>query len=94
MMRKTSAGTIAQLAWFKSSHSGGPDGETCVEVALNWFKSSYSDGTDGESCVEIATTPTTIHVRDSKHGDDSPRLALSPEAWTVFVPYVQKPSYV
>jgi hypothetical protein len=57
---------------------------------LAWFKSSYSDGTDGESCVEIAPTPTTIHVRDSKYADadDSPRLALSPEAWAVFVPSV------
>ncbi|WP_329220737.1 DUF397 domain-containing protein [Streptomyces sp. NBC_01485] len=88
MIRKPSAGTTAELAWFKSSYSSGPDGETCVEVALDWFKSSYSDGPDGESCVEIAATPTTIHVRDSKHADDSPRLALSPEAWTVFVPSV------
>ncbi|SHH99521.1 DUF397 domain-containing protein [Streptomyces sp. 3214.6] len=55
---------------------------------LAWFKSSYSGGTDGESCVEIAPTPTVIHVRDSKHADDSPRLALSPEAWAVFVPSV------
>ncbi|MFI9821078.1 DUF397 domain-containing protein [Streptomyces sp. NPDC052013] len=54
---------------------------------LAWFKSSYSGGTDGESCVEIATSPGTIHVRDSKHRDASPRLALAPQAWTDFVAY-------
>ncbi|MGW0597162.1 DUF397 domain-containing protein [Streptomyces sp. NPDC002776] len=54
---------------------------------LAWFKSSYSGGTDGESCVEVATTPGTIHVRDSKHRDASPRLALAPQAWADFVAY-------
>ncbi|BAC70853.1 toxin [Streptomyces avermitilis] len=57
---------------------------------LAWFKSSYSDGPDGDSCVEIATTPGTIHVRDSKHADSSPRLALSPKAWAAFVPYASE----
>ncbi|MFI9611220.1 DUF397 domain-containing protein [Streptomyces sp. NPDC052023] len=52
---------------------------------LEWFKSSYSDGPDGDSCVEVATTPGTIHVRDSKYRDASPRLALAPEAWADFV---------
>ncbi|MCL7428908.1 DUF397 domain-containing protein [Streptomyces sp. YS415] len=52
---------------------------------LAWFKSSYSGGTDGESCVEVATTPGTIHVRDSKHRDAGPRLALGAEAWADFV---------
>ncbi|MFK0043309.1 DUF397 domain-containing protein [Streptomyces sp. NPDC090741] len=41
-----------ELAWFKSSYSGG-DGGQCVEVALTWFKSSYSGG-DGGECVEVA----------------------------------------
>ncbi|MFF2214796.1 DUF397 domain-containing protein [Streptomyces antibioticus] len=54
---------------------------------LAWFKSSYSDGTNGESCVEIATSPGTIHVRDSKYREASPRLALAPAAWTDFVAY-------
>jgi hypothetical protein len=55
---------------------------------LAWFKSSYSSGPDGDSCVEIATTPGTIHVRDSKNATVGPHLALSPEAWADFVPYV------
>jgi hypothetical protein len=54
---------------------------------LAWFKSSYSDGPEGDSCVEVATTSGTIHVRDSKYRDASPRLALAPEAWANFVAY-------
>ncbi|MFG2380226.1 DUF397 domain-containing protein [Streptomyces avermitilis] len=57
---------------------------------LAWFKSSYSDGPEGDSCVEIATTPSTIHVRDSKHADSNPRLALSLKAWAAFVPYASE----
>ncbi|KOV94257.1 DUF397 domain-containing protein [Streptomyces sp. NRRL B-3648] len=33
MMRKASAGHSCELAWFKSSYSGGTNGESCVEVA-------------------------------------------------------------
>jgi hypothetical protein len=33
MMRKVSAGDASELAWFKSSYSGGNDGESCVELA-------------------------------------------------------------
>ncbi|MFE4665417.1 DUF397 domain-containing protein [Streptomyces sp. NPDC056716] len=54
---------------------------------LAWFKSSYSSGTNGESCVEVAASPGTVHVRDSKYLDGSPRLALGPEAWAGFAAY-------
>ncbi|MEU6448003.1 DUF397 domain-containing protein [Streptomyces sp. NPDC046979] len=60
------------------------------EAELAWFKSSYSGGTDGESCVEIAKTPGTIHVRDSKHVEEGPRLALTPAAWATFLPYASR----
>ncbi|MEU9857033.1 DUF397 domain-containing protein [Streptomyces sp. NPDC047974] len=33
MIRKPSFGDVSELTWFKSSYSGGPDGDTCVEVA-------------------------------------------------------------
>ncbi|MFF7185395.1 DUF397 domain-containing protein [Streptomyces sp. NPDC008222] len=33
MIRKTSAGDTPELAWSKSSYSGGTDGESCVEIA-------------------------------------------------------------
>ncbi|MET7973964.1 DUF397 domain-containing protein [Streptomyces mirabilis] len=68
MIRKSAAGDVSDLAWFKSS---------------------YSSGNDGNSCVEIATTPGTIHVRDSKN-IDGPRLALTPDVWTAFVPYASE----
>ncbi|MEU6161031.1 DUF397 domain-containing protein [Streptomyces sp. NPDC047130] len=33
MIRKAAAGDASELAWFKSSYSGGTDGESCVEIA-------------------------------------------------------------
>ncbi|MFC8092070.1 DUF397 domain-containing protein [Streptomyces sp. NPDC057301] len=54
---------------------------------LAWFKSSYSSSSEGDSCVEVAMAPRTIHVRDSKYRNTSPRLALAPQAWAEFVSY-------
>ena len=34
MIRKASAGDASELVWFKSSYSGGTNGESCVEVAV------------------------------------------------------------
>ncbi len=34
MIRKASAGDSSELEWFKSSYSDGPDGNSCVEIAL------------------------------------------------------------
>ncbi|GEC07652.1 DUF397 domain-containing protein [Streptomyces spinoverrucosus] len=33
MIRKSTAGDAPDLAWFKSSYSDGPDGDSCVEIA-------------------------------------------------------------
>lgn len=33
MIRKASTGDASELAWFKSSYSSGPEGDSCVEVA-------------------------------------------------------------
>ncbi|MET8577689.1 DUF397 domain-containing protein [Streptomyces sp. NPDC005012] len=33
MIRKASVEDGSELAWFKSSYSGGNDGESCVEIA-------------------------------------------------------------
>ncbi|MFF6781912.1 DUF397 domain-containing protein [Streptomyces sp. NPDC012510] len=33
MIHKIAGGDTSDLAWFKSSYSGGTDGESCVEVA-------------------------------------------------------------
>ncbi|MEU3051954.1 DUF397 domain-containing protein [Streptomyces griseus] len=76
--------STTDLAWFKSSYSGG-SGDSCVEVALEWHKSSYSSGSSGD-CVEVAACPSTVHVRDSKL-DESPELTLAPTAWTRFLSY-------
>ncbi|MGY1497797.1 DUF397 domain-containing protein [Streptomyces sp. QTS52] len=57
---------------------------------LAWFKSSYSSGSEGDSCVEIATTPGTIHVRDSKNIEGSPRLGFAPTTWADFIPYASQ----
>ncbi|WP_030671832.1 DUF397 domain-containing protein [Streptomyces cellulosae] len=62
-------------------------GSTGDASGLAWFKSSYSSSSEGDSCVEVALTPGTVHVRDSKHRDASPRLALTPESWTRFLPF-------
>ncbi|WP_328927062.1 DUF397 domain-containing protein [Streptomyces sp. NBC_00190] len=71
-----------ELAWFKSSYSGGEGGD-CVEVALAWQKSSYSSG-EGGNCVEVAACPSAVHVRDSKV-TAGPELAVNPGAWADFV---------
>ncbi|WP_328881908.1 DUF397 domain-containing protein [Streptomyces sp. NBC_00299] len=78
--------STSELAWFKSSYSGG-SGDDCVEVALDWRKSSYSSAS-GDDCVEVATRPHTIHVRDSKNRR-GPALTLSPTTWTEFIAHVR-----
>ena len=70
-----------ELAWFKSSYSGGSGGE-CVEVALAWQKSNHSGG-DGGQCVEVAACPSAVHVRDSKDVT-RPALTVTPAAWAAF----------
>ncbi|MEW2401772.1 DUF397 domain-containing protein [Streptomyces sp. NPDC046862] len=33
MIDKASVGGASELAWFKSSYSSGPEGDSCVEIA-------------------------------------------------------------
>ncbi|MET8248858.1 DUF397 domain-containing protein [Streptomyces sp. NPDC005202] len=56
-----------------------------ADAKVEWIKSSYSTA-DGPDCVEVAAIPDHILVRDSKN-PRGPRLALTPEAWTTFLPY-------
>ncbi|MFF1281772.1 DUF397 domain-containing protein [Streptomyces sp. NPDC058299] len=71
-----------ELAWFKSSHSGGEGGE-CLELAYSWRKSTYSSG-EGGDCLEIAAHPTAIHIRDSKR-PAAPHVTVTPAAWSAFL---------
>ncbi|MEU1480735.1 DUF397 domain-containing protein [Streptomyces sp. NPDC005760] len=34
MIRKSAAGDTSELVWFKSSYSGGTQGDSCVEIAV------------------------------------------------------------
>jgi len=34
MIRKSAAGDTFELVWFKSSYSGGTQGDSCVEIAV------------------------------------------------------------
>lgn len=56
MIRKASAGDVPELVWFKSSYSGGNDGNSCVELALTPATIHVRDSkhTDGP---RLALTP-------------------------------------
>ncbi|NUP42976.1 MAG: DUF397 domain-containing protein [Streptomyces sp.] len=58
MIRKTAAGDASELAWFKSSYSGGNDGESCVEIAVapGTIHIRDSKNLDGP---RLTVTPTT-----------------------------------
>lgn len=53
-----------------------------------WFTSSYSNGSGGE-CVECAHLVEGMLVRDSKRCG-GPSVAVSGEAWRVFVGWSQQ----
>jgi hypothetical protein len=52
-----------------------------------WFTSSYSAAQ--AQCVEVAFLPGHRLVRDSKLGDASPVLAVSPTEWSAFTAVVK-----
>ncbi|MCH0568038.1 DUF397 domain-containing protein [Streptomyces sp. MUM 136J] len=58
-----------------------------MSAELNWFKSSYSSGQGGE-CLEIALSRTALHIRDSKT-PTARTIAVSPAAWSAFLPRVR-----
>jgi hypothetical protein len=58
MIRKTIAGDASELAWFKSSYSGGNDGNSCVELALTPGTVHVRDSKDTEG-PRITFTPDT-----------------------------------
>ncbi|MFC9161789.1 DUF397 domain-containing protein [Streptomyces fungicidicus] len=58
MMSKVSAGDASELVWFKSSYSGGTDGESCVELALTPGTVHVRDSKDVTG-PRLAFTPET-----------------------------------
>ena len=56
-------------------------------AGAHWFTSSYSSGS--AECVEVAYLPGHRLVRDSKLGDASPILAISPTEWSAFTAVVK-----
>ncbi|MGW6732628.1 DUF397 domain-containing protein [Streptomyces sp. NPDC055013] len=57
MIGKASVGDVSELAWFKSSYSGGTDGESCVEVAIAPRTINVRDSKYRESSPQLALTP-------------------------------------
>ncbi|MFH8338953.1 DUF397 domain-containing protein [Streptomyces sp. AM6-12] len=56
MIRKTTAGDASELAWFKSSYSGGNDGNSCVELAVTSGTVHVRDSKDTDG-PRLALTP-------------------------------------
>ncbi|AQS68083.1 DUF397 domain-containing protein [Streptomyces pactum] len=58
MIRKTTAGDLSELAWFKSSYSGGNDGNSCVELALTPGTIHVRDSKHAEGGPRLTLTPS------------------------------------
>lgn len=56
-MRKALAGDASELEWFKSSYSGGNNGESCVEIAMAPGTVHIRDSKDIR-LPQLALTPT------------------------------------
>ncbi|MBK3646722.1 DUF397 domain-containing protein [Streptomyces sp. MBT33] len=62
MTCKPSAGDVSTLAWFKSSYSDGPDGNSCVEVANTPRTIHVRDSKHDTVGPRLAFTPATWAV--------------------------------
>ncbi|MEV7138536.1 DUF397 domain-containing protein [Streptomyces tauricus] len=58
MIRKAPAGDASELAWFKSSYSGGTNGESCVELATTTDTIHVRDSKDTDG-PRLAFAPET-----------------------------------
>ncbi|MEU2281990.1 DUF397 domain-containing protein [Streptomyces sp. NPDC013178] len=57
MIRKASAEDASELAWFKSSYSGGTSGESCVEVATTSATIHVRDSKNPPGGPRLAIAP-------------------------------------
>ncbi|WP_328671232.1 DUF397 domain-containing protein [Streptomyces sp. NBC_00328] len=58
MIHKPTAEGPSELAWFKSSHSSGPDGDSCVEIATTPGTIHVRDSKNAAG-PQLALTPGT-----------------------------------
>ncbi|MFV2120697.1 DUF397 domain-containing protein [Streptomyces sp. Act-28] len=56
MIRDTGAQDASEPAWFKSSHSDGPEGDSCVEVATTPGTVHIRDSKDADG-PRLAVAP-------------------------------------
>lgn len=59
MIRKSAAGGVSELAWFKSSYSGGNDGNSCVEIAAAPRTVHVRDSKHDATGPRLAFTPAS-----------------------------------
>jgi hypothetical protein len=68
-------------------------GVSFASVTATWRRAvSYSDS-QGGACLEVAHShdrTTHVHVRDSKLGTRSPRLAVPADAWAAFLAHASR----
>ncbi|MER5444746.1 DUF397 domain-containing protein [Streptomyces sp. NPDC002766] len=62
MIRKAPIGDASELAWFKSSYSGGTNGESCVEVANTPAVIHVRDSKHDTAGPRLAFAPATWAV--------------------------------
>jgi hypothetical protein len=55
-------------------------------MSTAWFKSTFS-GSD-KTCVEVAHPAHAVLIKDSKLGDQSPIISLSPSHWSAVLDLV------
>ena len=59
MIRKSAAGDVSDLAWFKSSYSSGNDGNSCVEIAVTPRTVHVRDSKNDTTGPRLTFTPAT-----------------------------------
>ncbi|WP_432057032.1 DUF397 domain-containing protein [Streptomyces sp. bgisy022] len=57
MIRKAFGGDAPEPAWFKSSYSDGPEGDSCVEVALTPATVHVRDSKCRDTGPRLAVAP-------------------------------------
>ena len=67
MIRKSAAGDVSDLAWFKSSYSGGNDGNSCVEIAVAPRTVHVRDSKHDTAGPRLAFTPASWTAFVSQH---------------------------